>query len=251
MATTALGAALTDWYATQQMAVAGRLRQIVLTLFPALALSSFATVDASWPAVALALQSAIEAGYGVSAALAMNYYDLFRVAEGVPGAYSAVLADVMPAEQLTTSLLVTGPYIAKGLIAAKDVDVAAKTLTSLLGSSTRLGMLGGRNTILENGSRDKRLLGYQRACYSPRPCHFCRMLRSRGPVYLSEQSGTFKHSGEKYHDHCHCIAEPVYSDATEWIKGAREDRALWNEVTNGLSGKDALNAFSRAVAAGR
>lgn len=250
MAVTALGDQLTEWHVTQQNALAAAILQIILSIFPGFDLSSFAAVDASWPALELALRSAIEAGYGASSALAATYYDLFRTAEGLEP-LGALPADFLPAEQLNVSLKVTGPYLAKSLIANGDALAEAKTLMSLMGSTSRLALSGGRNTILDNGKRDKRLLGYQRVCSSPRPCAWCRMLRSRGPVYLSERSAEFAGNGSKYHDHCHCTPQAVYSTDTNWVSGAKEDRILWNEVTNGLSGKDAINAFRQAVAAGR
>lgn len=250
MAVSTLGAQLTDWHMGQQQALAARIQNIVMAIFPGLDLSSFAAVDASWPALELGLRAAIEAGYGASSALAVNYYELFRAAEGLSDAFSTVLADPISPDQLGISLKVTGPYVAKHLIAVGDANIEAKLLVSMLGAAGRLTLSGGRESILANGRADKALLGYQRACYGKKPCTFCRMLRSRGPVYHSEQSAEFKGNGERYHDHCHCQAEPVYSTDTEWVPGGREDRDLWNEVTAGVSGKDAIAAFRSALDTG-
>ena len=39
-------------------------------------------------------------------------------------------------------------------------------------------------------------------------CAFCIMLASRGFVYASERTATKSKRGDKYHNHCHCVAVP-------------------------------------------
>lgn len=246
MAVSEYGSMLTTWFGEQQAVIGQMVSAATLGVLPAWDTSSLAAVDATWPPVEQALINAVNEAYGLSSAVAVDYYELFRAAEQAAGTATPLLAEPLPEEQLVTSLRVTGPVVARQLVTAEDRQVLEKLLQSLLGSTSRLALNGGRNTIERSGTADAELLGWARVCHSKRPCAFCRMLRSRGPQYLSRESATFK-----AHDHCRCTAEPVYSTKTAWVDGAREDRALWDEVTKGYQGNDAINAFRRAVYAGR
>lgn len=245
MAVSEYGATLTRWFGEQQVVIGQMVNAAALQALPVLDVSSLAAVDATWPPVEQALIAAVNEAYGLSSAVAVDYYELFRAAEGAAGESTPLLADPLPEGQLVTSLRVTGPVVARQLITAEDRQIIEKLLQSLLGSTSRLALNGGRNTVERSGLADRELLGWARVCHSKRPCAFCRMLRSRGPQY-SKETGGFK-----AHDHCRCTAEPVYSTGSQWPDGAETDRSLWDEVTRGYSGKDALNAFRRAVYAGR
>ena len=83
------------------------------------------------------------------------------------------------------------------------------------------------------------LLGYRRVT-SGNACAFCSMLASRGAVY-SQRGASFE-----AHDGCSCSPEPVWDIGPEPEEVTRL-RKLWRESTAGLSGKDALNAFRRAL----
>jgi hypothetical protein len=246
MAASVLGAQLTSLHSDQQVALRANVIREVVRLFPSLDLSSFEAVDRSWPALEAALRALIAEQYGTSAGLSVNYYDLFRAAEGVPGASTPRLAAPLVAEQVEISLRVTGPYTAKHLIAVRDRQVAAKTLTRLSGSVSRLVAAGGRDSLVESMAADKRVLGYARVLRG-RSCAFCRMLASRGHVYKSEASAEFKSGGSKYHDLCDCTAEPTFSRDSQLPAQTEAARRLWDETTAGLKGKDAVNAFRRAV----
>lgn len=245
MATTPEGAALTTLYLRQQAALAAQVTGVVVDMVPGMDLTSFATVDRSWPAVEKALSGAVAEGYVRSSGAALNYFEQFRAVEGVPGAAPTVLARTLPPAQVGTSLKVTGPYVAKHWIARKDGETLGKTLMSLIGSTARLVLSGGRRTLHDSGQADSLLLGWSRVCGSARPCAFCRMLRSRGPVYKTEGAASFK-----AHDFCRCHAEGVYSMDSDWAPGARDDLDIWDRSTEGLSGNDALKAFRAAIGTG-
>ena len=74
-------------------------------------------------------------------------------------------------------------------------------------------------------------------------CAFCRMLISRGPVYLSQVSGAFQS-----HPHCTCVAVPVW-DPLDYpgIEQAEAAEKQWVQATHGKSGKEAIRAFRREV----
>lgn len=79
-------------------------------------------------------------------------------------------------------------------------------------------------------------------------CGWCLMLCSRGPVYASEASAGGLHA---WHDGCDCKVVPVF-DLEDWQGRERYLAALemWKEETDGFSGKDAINAMTRAAADG-
>lgn len=180
-----------------------------------------------------------------SARLAANYLTTFRSLEiGMSVGFAPVLAEVAAAEAVTTSLVVTGPAsvrsaLKRGVPIAKAVETAqAKSAAS----GMRHVLNGGRDTIINTIDSDPRALGFARAV-SGKPCHFCAMLASRGPVYKSQQSGGFQ-----AHDHCSCAVEPVYRRDADWPAGSRRYQELWDEVTAGKSGGEAISAFRAALA---
>ena len=73
------------------------------------------------------------------------------------------------------------------------------------------------------------------------------MLASRGPVYKSASVALFS-SGAKYHDHCGCAAEPVFSYASEWPGQGRKYEALWKQTGSLNSFRQALNQKPAAAA---
>lgn len=142
-----------------------------------------------------------------SAQLAAGYVTAYRAIElGLDVEPFTVPAFTpAPAEQLATSLLVTGPYalrrrLARGDAITKAIDM---TMASSSGAGMRLALEGGRRTILDSVRSDDRAVGYERIT-SGRGCDFCSMLAGRGAVY-GEESADFA-----AHDHCTCSAAPVY-----------------------------------------
>jgi hypothetical protein len=117
-------------------------------------------------------------------------------------------------------------------------------------AAERVAMNGGRSTVWNHMQRDKRAIGYIRLSRTGTPCGWCAMLISRGPVYRSQNSAEFA-DGDKYHDNCHCYAEPVftreqYSGSATYELNRRYEE-LWPKVTRGLSGKAAVSAWRRFI----
>jgi hypothetical protein len=111
-------------------------------------------------------------------------------------------------------------------------------------------MNGGRSTVWNHMQRDKRAIGYIRLSRTGTPCGWCAMLISRGPVYRSQNSAEYA-DGDKYHDNCHCYAEPVFSreqyNGSSTYELNRRYEELWPKVTRGLSGKAAVSAWRRFI----
>lgn|SRR6187551_40734 len=126
---------------------------------------------------------------------------------------------------------------------------------------------GGRRTIRNAVDRDSSAVGWARVATGRETCGFCLMLVSRGPVYQSAESAglntddttaleildegdteAFNELMTRFHPNCDCKVVPVF-DRNDWQ--GRDDyleaQKTWKEVTKGLSGRDALNAFRRAI----
>ncbi|MHB6907110.1 VG15 protein [Streptomyces sp. DB-54] len=178
-----------------------------------------------------------------------------------------------------TSLAVTGPVQARRRLAAvegtagrgrlDDTDFLDELDTlmrdagaSAAAAADREVLRGGRDLLHRALSADPRVVGWARMTSSD-PCAWCAMLASRGAVYRSRDAAQLKgHAGrnappvdledlEKYHDQCHCQVVPIYS-RTAWLpEQGRAFRELWDEATDGHTGRDAINAYRRAIDARR
>lgn len=111
--------------------------------------------------------------------------------------------------------------------------------------------------------------GWARVATGRETCGWCLMLVSRGPVYRSAKSAgssldendalQLSGAGEfdvaehmtQWHTGCDCKVVPVFRlDNWEGRDRYLAAEKLWRTVTKGLHGKDAQNAFRRAVEAG-
>lgn len=239
MATTAAGKQLTAHQRVQQQALVASTLKELLTLWPAF---NPANVASSWPALKAALRLLVGERRRISASLAGVYYADFRATEQIPGTFRPRLATAMNREEVDTSLEVTGPVAFKKAISVGQSPELAQdqAFVALSGSITRMVLAGGRDTVTEAVVDDDQALGWARVTDGD-PCYYCAMLASRGPVYLSRSSASFE-----AHDHDQCGVEPVFDADADWPGAARQFEELWQESTEGLSGKEAIKAFRRA-----
>jgi hypothetical protein len=180
-------------------------------------LAVWATLDtADALATSRALQDALPDlvnTYGaVAATLAADFYEDLR-ADAVGGSFSAVLA--APSSERTLAM----SRWAAGALFSQTPD-AALTLSRLSGGVQR-GVAGAdRDTIAASVGADPLGPRYARHA-SGNACAFCALVATRGPVYRSEST-----AGGKYHDHCHCVAVPVWPGqapyAAKWDKAYRD-----------------------------
>ena len=251
MARTPAGTQLTEAHRAAQLAVrAGSLRNLVQlwrVVDPA---------DLSGTIETFAQAAAILAGQGFdqSGVISARYYDLFRRAEGVPGAAPAATAAARPALGVLAAD-VRGAALS-GIIKARraGLDLEAAKRNGFVRAAGVLGKLvlnGGRRTLLGIVERDGQALGWARVTSSD-PCPFCRMLASRGPVYKSGRSADFE-----THDDCACTVETVYrrgytglTQAFTYEKEWNEAQRIARETGNGSTGtkNDALNNYRRYLA---
>lgn len=178
-----------------------------------------------------------------------------------------------------TSLIVTGPVRAEQRFTAAEqaanegrLDDAGflEELDALMrdagatatAAADREVLRGGRQLLHDATEADPKVIGWARVTDDD-PCAWCAMLASRGAVYRTREAATTRRirQGElppvsyadlaRYHDQCHCEALPLYS-RTDWLpEQGRTFRELWDESTRGHSGRDAINAYRRAIEARR
>lgn len=256
MASTTEGAALTEAHRRTQVA----LRRLTATELAAIIpMIEFARISDTWPAVEAAIVRLVAQRRRNSSLLAANYMRRFRRAEGVAGAFTAAAPSPLDVERLIRNLRIVGPGKAGNLVRLGAPNVEALTFTSLEGEVSRQVLNGNRETTMNSVASDRQAIGWQRVTDGD-PCAFCAMLASRGPVYTKGDLATsgsvwvdkmrsdgVKVTGFRAHAHCACVAEPIYSQDSEWVGRSAEFRDLWDESTEGYSGKGALNAFRRAL----
>lgn len=200
-------------------------------------------LDGSFPRWLRVSETIIRSQAAQSARLSAGYYSAFRSLElGEPLPVDPVVD--LSADTIAANMRVTGPGAVKRAMRVNPVERAMEIGRAMSArSASRLALSGGRGTIETAIASDRECIGYARATGGV-ACAFCSMLASRGVAYKTRESARFQ-----AHDGCNCTAEPVYSDRPELPPGSEQYRELWDEVTAGMSGKDARNAFRRALAA--
>jgi hypothetical protein len=133
----------------------------------------------------------------------------------------------------------------------RDSLVVEQVGKRIMGGARRHAQQPARD-VVQNVADEWPGVAWARVLTGPRSCAFCAMLASRGPVYTSETSALYK-GGErvdKYHDDCDCEAVLVQNYST-W-EGRRAHlllAKLWEDSTEGFSGRRSMNAFRRAYQA--
>jgi hypothetical protein len=195
---------LTHEHRAQQLLLRAATARQIARLWPLL---DGHRLDATYPRFAAQVSVTVRANRATSAGLAARYLRAHRVANGVRGAFTAVDAGPLAAQQFATALRVTTVVSVKSA-AARGVlldQSMADALVRASGSMSRLVLDGGRDTITRTVAADPRASGWQRVVGGP-SCDFCWMLADRGAVY-SEATADFA-----AHDHCGCSVAPVYGD---------------------------------------
>lgn len=196
-------------------------------------------VDDWWTAgAATSAQRIAATGYTVAAASAARY---LRTHAAIEGHTVSPVRSRANLEQIDATLRGAGPGAFKHHMSTSSGDFLASRAAmvgALAGSTQYLSWMGDRDTVMATFADSQRIVGWQRIT-SGSECAFCAMLASRGAVY-SEAGVDFQ-----AHNHCSCSAEPLYErePTPQWVEDLRSE---WNETTEGLSGRDALNAFRRA-----
>lgn len=247
MAATAAAAHLTESHRLAQARIGS---STVRQMLAAWSVLRFDDLDGSFPDWLRVVVPLIAAQRRTSATLAANYLAVFRTLElGIAAdTLRPVLADTVPLDALTTSMLVTGPARIRSALARKvpPQKALANAAAGTAAAAMRHALNGGRETVTETVKADPKAIGWARAT-SGSPCAFCAMLASRGPVYKSKAGAEGNREDRlKCHDSCNCTPEPVFRPDADWPTGSRRLHDLWEEST--AAGGDPLNTFRRALA---
>jgi hypothetical protein len=229
---TVAGMYLLDNYAQTQQAVANQAASTVDNLWQSYIVP--ASFNDSWNAIAPLVNQIVSAHYGASAVSASAYYSHSRI---VAGFKPRTVRPAQPdADYISAVTDIMGPgkffqYLGNG---ADDSAASEMARNGFQGAATRVVMKGGRDTVTDAATRDSVAEGWERII-EPGACGFCAMLAGRGGVYR-ESTADFQ-----AHDHCHCVAAPVFSGQTP-VNAALS--AAWGKATIGKHGKEAVAAWN-------
>lgn len=283
MSVTTFGRELTRQFRAGQLGVRSRMLTNLLRLWPLLDVRRLDATSPEW----LRLSTLTIAEHRrESMRLAARYYEQLRAVEA-PDAdpYRARWIDSVPETAadaaIRQSLIVTGPVAAKTAtqritnLAELDAPAAERALekvqqTALVqvqGAAVRHVLDGGRELLREEAAQDRVALGFARVS-DGNPCYFCALMISRGFVYRTEDaagrranSSTRNRNGPrevfvgeglyKFHDHCACTVEPLFTRDTPVPEQAMKYAAIYRDATKRKSGPAAMSAFRAAYDAQR
>lgn len=243
MARTAEGSALTEQHRQVQLQVRAQALKAYIAVWPL-----WTGDERSFQRMMDAAVPVIQTFRGVSASLAAGYFERFRAVERPGGAAVALVASPLDVKRIRGTLHFTGVDMTrKALLAGQPPEQAMRTaLIRTSGTTSRLVLDGGRDTVMQSIAEDKRSGRWARVT-DGNPCAFCAMLASRGHVYVEKGTADFQ-----AHDHDGCLPEPAYPDAALPPSAEKWSR-VWDDALREASeaGEDvygrenALNAFRR------
>lgn len=185
-------------YRRQLLAVRAQLIRRMALLWPAL---DPERLDETFRAWVTAAAQEVLTHRNTAAAVAAQYLQVERSAQGIPGEAVVLMAPALPVAAVAKSLAVTGPaFIKRAMSNGVPLPQAMeKAFGSTTAAASRHVLDGGRQTVTASTRADPRAHGWQRVNGSP-DCAWCSQ---RVGVLMTDDH----FSG---HDHCSCSAVPVY-----------------------------------------
>jgi hypothetical protein len=228
---------LAEAYRVEQAQLSAEATRAVLALWLAMYEPGNSQV---WRAFLVALTTLINALRGRSSQSAVIYYLESRRAARAPRSFTPRVAPAPLLELIEATAQLTGARMyGRSLSAGMTPERALRNAgVQVAGATSRIVLDAGRQTILDAVEEDREAIGWTRIT-DAKPCAFCSMLASRGPVY-SEDTVSFQ-----AHAHCACIAAPVWSRDEAWLGHSEDLYQQWRAVTEGESGPGALRAWRR------
>lgn len=206
----------------------------------------------SLPAFKAAVAVEVQRHAQASATLAGRQYRQQRVAAGVGGGFTPAPARPPTVQQIAQAVDWAVQPLWDSSIPVSTFPGAPQETIQVAGSaiadakarvaaaSEKLVLDVGRDTVIGNVQRDRQAKGWARIPELG-ACHFCALLATRGAVYRTEKSASFKS-----HDNCRCHVEPVFS-AYEPTAQIRKWQSLYNSVAAPLTDSaDKRRAFRQA-----
>lgn len=204
----------------------------------------------------LAVAALVKKYAPMSAGTAGRYYLRLRTDAGLTGRPTVAFPKPVGMDQVSTVVDWATAPLYDG-----TSDLAA-TQTKLVGAADKMVLDAGRDTTIGTTRTDDKALGWARVP-EPGACAFCALLATRGLIgqtrqYVSaaaaggDSNSRFVGDGKfKSHDHCRCIAEPIftayeptaqirqwvadYTKATRGVSGSRNQRIAWRQAFEGRS----------------
>jgi hypothetical protein len=209
-------------------------------------------LTASFNAVERGLVALVERYSSAAISVAADHYDDLR-AEFVAGAaFSAAVIDPPSTEAIRDAVdLIVTPKLDQTLTVPDPLYLAEITTQVIHGADVAAQGLvadSASDEIFEAISRDRRAKGWARVT-RPGACYFCRLLATRGAVYRTQKSASFRAHVPKdgRGGVCRCQVEPLFGKYYEMTARARADLETYERVKEGLSGADVVYEFRRAV----
>jgi hypothetical protein len=220
---TASGQLLLSNYQNSQQTIATRVALAIQNLWRSII--NPAKFDDSWQTMNPIANGIISTHFDMAAANAAQYYANSRVTAGFPHIHVPGLPVNEDYIDKVVNIMGRGQFY-HYLKEQDEAAAASMASDALRGSSTRLVLNGGRETVVRAAGVDPVALGWERVI-EPGACSFCSMLAGRGGVY-KESTVNFR-----AHDHCHCVGRPVFRGQTS-VNRDLSDK--WGEVTKGKRG---------------
>jgi hypothetical protein len=188
----------------------------------------------SWNQLGPLVNGIISTHHTLTAADAAQYYANARVLADLP--HMPVPGQAPDEAYIGNVTGAMGPGQFYHFLGENNDPNLSSTMASnaLQGASSRMVMLGGRDTVTSAAALDPAAEGWERVI-QPGSCGFCAMLAGRGAVY---KAGT---ADFRAHDHCHCVARVVFK-GQESVNTALSEQ--WGRATKGTSGKAAIAAWN-------
>lgn len=198
-------------------------------------------VEETYPVFLRAAELLLDRGRRESHRIARGYYLAEAAARGLPAPAEGLVVATLGPGQAEAALQASGATAARAASAKglPPAEVLRAGQLAVAGSAKRLVLNAGREYLVNASILDPAADGFARIS-DGRPCHFCAMLVSRGPVY-SRDTANFE-----AHDKCGCGVRLVYPDDPDggWSNQARAQESLWDATGD-------LSTFRRATRAAR
>ncbi|MDN5725167.1 MAG: hypothetical protein L0G99_04435 [Propionibacteriales bacterium] len=170
--------------------------------------------------------TSLERQHQASASLAATYLDTYRRIEGGGSGIPIGLAALDLGSAVgSLDFMIARAKTTTGTVGPRMAVSGATNL--MVGAIQRHILAGGRDTIDQATLANPNSVGWRRVT-DGKPCAFCALLASRGPVYTNANNAG---QGRRFHDRCGCTIEEVIGD---WRPTAAERRL--QELADGAAG---------------
>lgn len=212
-----------------QLAIRAQALRDAMRVWPLLERARLGETFGTWLQVMAAIVNTYR---GQSATAAGRFYGAAR-AHALDSPTPDALIHLAPQAEwslLRNALGFSGP----GMM-TRDVAKPNTALSTTLGTTARLVLDAGRQTVADTARADKAAVGWYRVT-DGHPCSFCALLASRGVVYKKDTSAF------KSHNDCGCSGAPAFSRDQPLPELSDRAAQVYRERGSG----DALKAFRAA-----